>query len=864
MTDYPLLPMPRGERSTPPRSYLGPPKIGTPSKERQVALLGPRFARLQNALKSEATTLELRTDPSSIAPERALVFEVAGSISDFRALTLKTPGLEFLGDEDLLFDADDDFHYIDSRKGKEGDARMDKPVGGRLYMAMPDVRALQDLVSLWNRWEDGQTLDRGFAQWGGIFSRLRKIRPWGSLDRLTDESLNRLRNDMSDVSSDYLRIEIDLWFRKNLEDRERAYRDLADAISESGGAIVHRSVISDIGYHGVLADVPTIEIARLVERDEVRLAVCDSVMYIRPQTSLDVVSPSIGRGMAGLAPDSPGTGTLPPIAALLDGIPIENHRLLQDRIDVDDPDDLGAHTVVQKRQHGTAMASLLLHGDRNESQESLSRRLYVRPVLSAPGDSARERAQRDRLFIDTIHKAVVRMKEGESGEQPTAPEVFLVNFSVGIESRPFTGTVTPLARLIDFLSYKYGILFLVSAGNVGDPLPVSGFATWTEFEDATPQTRQDAVLMSLFEQKARRTLLSPGETLNGITVGAKHDGSATPAGAHLVDPYETGNLPNITSALGLGYRKIVKPEIYMAGGRELVTFAESDSTLSLRAGKRYGLMTAVPDPDDAGNVDRENLIQGTSAATALATRSCHFIFDALMHESTEYINRRLDREFYAVVIKAMLVHRSAWAADVEYLEDLYGPHGKGKYVERRDNVARVLGYGSPNIDNVLSCAYNRATLVGWGKIDTGVAKVHPIPLPAGLENVTEPRTVTVTVAWFSPIDAQSREYRLARLDVDYVTDMAEAAGVKRHPKQPSDRSTPRGTVFHTKYRGEMAVPFVDNGHIRLRVSCRGAQGRGIDRAVRYGMAVTVEADGNIAVYDEIRSRLGLAVRIPAP
>lgn len=163
MPDYPLLPMPASERSTPPPGHGGAPKIGTRPKERQVAQLGAQFARLRNALKSDATTLELRADPSSIAPERALVFEVAGSISDFRALAAKTPGLEFLGDEDVLFDADDDFHYIDDRKGKEGDVRLDKQIGGRLYMAMPDVRALRDLVSLWKQWEDDRTLATDFG-----------------------------------------------------------------------------------------------------------------------------------------------------------------------------------------------------------------------------------------------------------------------------------------------------------------------------------------------------------------------------------------------------------------------------------------------------------------------------------------------------------------------------------------------------------------------------------------------------------------------------------------------------------------------------------------------------------------------------
>jgi len=30
--------------------------------------------------------------------------------------------------------------------------------------------------------------------------------------------------------------------------------------------------------------------------------------------------------------------------------------------------------------------------------------------------------------------------------------------------RPFTGLMSPLARLLDFLSERYGILFLVSGG----------------------------------------------------------------------------------------------------------------------------------------------------------------------------------------------------------------------------------------------------------------------------------------------------------------------------------------------------------------------------------------------------------------
>ena len=41
-------------------------------------------------------------DPAGIAPERALVFEIAGSVTDFRRAVSKVDGLELLGDEDTV------------------------------------------------------------------------------------------------------------------------------------------------------------------------------------------------------------------------------------------------------------------------------------------------------------------------------------------------------------------------------------------------------------------------------------------------------------------------------------------------------------------------------------------------------------------------------------------------------------------------------------------------------------------------------------------------------------------------------------------------------------------------------------------
>lgn len=222
-------------------------------------------------------------DPSSIAPERALVLEVAGSVVDYRALAARVEGLEFLGDEEIEFEPDEDFFEPDTRKGREGEPRTDRPIGGRLYLAMPDVEALRQLLSLWDRWQRGEELRRRFTPW--LFASLREIRPWGPADPLSDETIARWREELDDDRGEVRRTEVELWFRHSAASRDAAFRRVVDVVAEAGGAggaIIDHSVIEEIGNEGALIDLPAGEIARLAERAEVDLIVCDDIMFLRP------------------------------------------------------------------------------------------------------------------------------------------------------------------------------------------------------------------------------------------------------------------------------------------------------------------------------------------------------------------------------------------------------------------------------------------------------------------------------------------------------------------------------------------------------------------------------------------------------
>jgi hypothetical protein len=167
-----------------------------------------------------------------------------------------------------------------------------------------------------------------------------------------------------------------------------------------------------------------------------------------------------------------------------DGLPLQSHRALAGRLSVDDPDDFGADYEAQFRLHGTAMASLIIWGDLHSPGEPIPQPLYVRPIMqpfSQPGWDGlppEERVREGLLIVDLIHRAVRRMFEGDGGEPATAPDVAVINLSIGIADRPFDGTMSPLARLLDWLSWKYSVLFLVSAGNHGRPIALG--RPWSE------------------------------------------------------------------------------------------------------------------------------------------------------------------------------------------------------------------------------------------------------------------------------------------------------------------------------------------------------------------------------------------------
>lgn len=871
MAERPLLAMPRPERRTPQAGR--PPRESIPSAnaERQTARIGPKFASLERILADPETLGELRDDPAAIIPERALVFEVASDVADFYRAVRGVPGLELLGEEEGDSVPDEDFFVPD----KDGERREDKRVPRRFYFTIPDQAALRELVSLWRKFQRNEEFGRGRAAWREVFGHLADIRPWGPEDRLTEEAIEDWRYRLEFDPDTPIRFEVEFWYRDNAARRETAEATFVEKLKEVAGELLDRSVVDAIRYHAILVQVSPGVVRELLDHPDISLGAFDDVMILRPQSL--VSGPVEGDLEDALETEAEGNEVgqdlQAPIAALFDGVPMAQHARLADRLIVDDPDEFAEeYGAAAEQRHGTAMASLILHGDLNDPNPvpPIRRSLYVRPVMypqPAGLDSTCEVMPPNRLSIDLIWRAFVRMFDGDGEGEPTAPSVRIVNLSLGDAKRRFAGVMSPWARLIDYLAWRYNVLIIVSAGNIVERLPLEDIATWAEFENADGAIRQSKLLRSILRQRAHRKLLAPSEAINALTIGAAHTDHITPIGhgALSVDPYVNTALPNLSSALGLGFKRSIKPEILFPGGAEQVrassTHAPIDVLPIARPGNYFGI--GVASPGTAGESTRKINMSGTSVAAALATHSAMRILEALEELPNEPAHPDVDPAYHPVLLKALLVHSAQWNGEaVEALKEIINDGQRLHWEHERDEISRFLGFGFPNIERVVDCTESRATLVGWNTIHSKETDRFQVPLPAELDGVPGFRAFSVTIAWLTPITHSHRMYRLAKFKASAGEDNKFSIGVSNSKQQPSHNALGKGTVYHHRWEGEEAANFVNNGNLVLDVTCSPAAGE-FDEEIPYAVVATLEVGQGVAVpvYERVLERLREAVRV---
>jgi len=249
---------------------------------------------------------------------------------------------------------------------------------------------------------------------------------------------------------------------------------------------------------------------------------------------------------------------------------------------------------------------------------------------------------------------------------------------------------------------------------------------------------------------------------------------------------------------------------------------------------------------------------GTSNAAALASRCAALAYERLSVIDIPGECLPLNNEYYAVLLKALVVHGASWREAAATIGSAF-PDLAGNWQQLARRKQQFLGYGEVDIKRCLSCTEQRATLLGWGRISEGQGHEFELPLPPSLAARTELRRLTATLAWLTPTNHKHRNYRTAQLWIDVPNDGigAETCGLDA-------KSAQRGTAEHRIFEGTAAVPFLDGERLRLLVSCREDAGK-IDTPVAYALAVTLEvgADVEIDVYQEISARIRPLVEVEA-
>lgn len=787
-------------------------------------------------------------------PERALVFELKGPVDNFQAAAIEL-GFEFLASENRRgIDSEEAAEY-----GDEGDeaASDDRSGAPNLYLTMPSVSGLKKLLARWKKFLKKEPAPPRLSRLWHIFGFLADLRTWSAKDRIDPAMLAYVQRMLQEKADEPVALEIDLWFRSTVGERDKALATLRQVLAKTGGDELDLVTIEEIRYQGALVSVPANVAQQLIE-GQGGLAHLNEIMTIRPQSEFELEDASETEEEEDV-PAQP-LPTRPAIAAILDGYPVEQHEAIAGRVTVVEVETRAIDVPVQSRVHGTAMASLVTRGDLHVDSRALDRQVAVVPVLAADANG-RERTPPGRLPIGVIHRALKTIV-GEGCRVPAAlRDVLIVNHSLCDTYGPFVRRPSPWAALLDYFAFKHRLLFIVSAGNISTPFPLTDYVDVNAVRAASPKDRQLAMILAIEASKGTRGLLSPAEAINAVTVGAVHaEDAPPPTGGNALDPFPDVRLkmPNLASALGLGINRCIKPDLITDGGRFAAGCANvrgGGVTVSAKRVASMGQLVATP--SRTGDITDTARLAGTSNAAALTTRACVTIADSVEEIfSADNVNW-LELDTRASILRALVAHSCAWGPTGEVLESIYPPQDATKWFARRDTIARFLGYGRFDLDRVTSGAANRITLLAEDSVRHDKLNEYKIPIPKAMLGNRDLRTVVITLAYMSPVKPELADYRGVALKV--VSDGGKREfwknGVSRI-LQPNAPSTDRGTLCHFVLQGETlkkAANAKGEIYIGVQAMARHQDFKKLD--VPYALAISLEIaqSVNSKLYEQVKS-----------
>lgn len=847
MTDrYPFLPLERqslSERRSRPNNFV-PSPVRRPPYQEQVARVENMVSDLETSIRKGAS---LTAESQGVDPENVLVITTIGEVSNLYNQLSKIDGLEWqLEDVDSAIEADESF-FVEDEPGR--------PLSASLYLAMANHAGLVGIRRLFDEYQatQGQSMPRGFGAWKEVFEQVKEIRWWGPEDRLAGSDLLEFLEVAAQSSTPIIRFEAELWYSRSVEVRASRYRQFQSAVMESDGRIVDSKVLEPIDYHGVLFEVPAAVASEIVAgKREFPFLQSSSVQYL--SASGQTVGPTDeieGEDEFQSIDQQETTGSISnnPVVAVLDGLPLQNHTKLRGHLIVDDPEDWSESYAAQARKHGTSVVSMIVHGDLAGSSSFVESPVYVRPVLRPLEDDPRiEQMPTDRLEVAFIADVLQRMFLGNGDEAASALSVRIVNYSIGNSRQTYARRMTPMARLFDWASWYYKVLFCISVGNSRGSITLQ--CSWDEWDRMTTDEKLDEFNSSIARPANLHRLISPAESMHSLTVGAAYADSleVMPPPHRLFELQKAVDEPGFYSRIGGGYGRSVKPDLLNKGGRKYLQPAGlySSESVVLKAhitGGQPGLLSAYPHP--SGGINNSIYVFGTSYASALTSRMAAAAIRLL--SANPYVD---DDHSYSdalpMIVRALLAQASEWTPGLDRIK---------KSLSQYPNSPKawdLAGFGVLREERVIETVDDRATLIGWGSFSDEGSQRFSFALPSALVGRYWKR-LSVSLAWFGPCSAQRKQYRNSILEIRNLKEVRERLGVKT-PEGVGFTDASRGTLFSKSYKG---IGPVADGIVEFEIECRKSfPGASLEDTV-FGLVVSFEtrATAELRTFEEIRDQI---------
>lgn len=375
MAELPLLIFPQPKQVSPPKgNRFFPQPLPIPEHSVQIWRLTPQMKRVEVDFAGFSARFKSTMQGE---PEMVLVLELAKRIDSLQ-IAVEKAGLNWLGEWDIEIDGDEYFPARDSDKSTKPQR------DGRLFISMVNQSDMQKLLRLWKHWESRpQVWNRGLTPWRDIFACLKNIRHWGHQETLDETGMREYFQGFLDNTM--LDFQIECFYHRNANRRAQVAKEITGFVQQAEGKLLSEFIdMQEIAFHAVKVSMPAKRINELIEDSErtrqsdMHLFISPSVMYFR----------QIGQSIATAQDEIAESDTFPPskpkhpaVAAILDGVPSLQHEALQDQLDFDDPFDLAKEYRPGERNHGTAIASLIIHGDRSGNQPAITSRLHHVAVM---------------------------------------------------------------------------------------------------------------------------------------------------------------------------------------------------------------------------------------------------------------------------------------------------------------------------------------------------------------------------------------------------------------------------------------------------------------------------------------------------